>query len=677
MNSFRENSLKYGSYFLLFLAPLVFLNHRLFPHVSTKTFFICGVVEVLFFLWIYAIIVDKSYRLSKKVLRVFLPLMGFVAWMTISGVFGANPSLSFWSSLGRGTGLLTLYHCLAFSFVIASLVKKNGMTYVASLFQWFIAGSLVLALSIWTGSEGFNFSAKVFKTDGGGGFTGNSTLAAGYLLFTLATAVFLLCLKSINKSKKWLIVIALVTILFSPVFVSLHSLFTGHGILGSARGTILALVAGIGTTGVGYMYLSKKRALRATSISMVAIAIIAFGFLWVQLLIPNTNLHNKFAQEARGSRFIFWDIAQKAMNEHPILGYGAENYAIAFQEHFDPEILVVENSFEGWSDRAHNIYYELGATAGYPAVILYFIFLVSLFYAIYRLYKQNKLNRMQASIMAGLLVAYVVNNLFTFDSNLSLMSLFMLAGILYALGNQNDPKQKFLPSKIDTSNKNMIACGLVIVFVVSLIFLVRMPSMKSKAYAETFAAPINKRPDMYAKLLSGSHVGEQWDVSDLAFNTHKIYSSDPVGLKADKSKLPYLIKNLESLLDYLYKVSETNGTDYRLYLTIAHLENTLTYLSDRAYDPVVQERILAILQKAIHLSPSNPNAYWSMAQTKIWGGDLKGAEAAYRQAVLVAPTIPSSYNLLLNYAKIVEDKKLFDEVMTQAQENIPGYVFKN
>jgi len=605
----------------------------------------------------------------------FIPVVLFVLWMTIAGISGANPSMSFWSSLGRGTGLLTLYHSLVLSFIVASLVNKNGLPYIVSLFQSFVFGSFILALSVWMGSEGFNLPIKVLQTDIGGGLAGNSTLTAGYFLFTLAMGAFLLSVKSLSTTRKWLIGITMAVTIFSPVFINLYGFLVGKGILGLARGTILALFTGLGAVGMGYMFLSNKKWIKGASISLVAIGVIAFSFLWIQLVTSDTKLHNQFAQEARGSRFIFWEAGQKAIDTHPLLGYGPENFSVAFQENFNPQILLSENSFEGWADRAHNIFYDLGVAGGYPVLILYFIFVLSLFYAPYMLYRRGEFTRIQASIMAGLFTAYLANNLFTFDSNLSLMALFVLAGIFYSLNDKNKKEQKFLPVNIGQSNKNIIALGLTVLFLTSFIFLVYMPAGKSKAYAETFSASIDKRPDMYAKLLDGSHIGEQWDASDLAFATHKLYISNPAGFKADKEKLPYLIKNIDGLLSYLYKVSERNQTDYRLYLTIAFFENTLTYMSDRPYDSETRDRVLAVLEKAKNLSPANPNAYWVMAQTKIWGGDFEGAEEAYRQAVLVAPYIPSSYNLLLNYAKILGDQKLFDETIMRAKENIPDYTF--
>jgi O-antigen ligase len=675
MDNFRKNLLKYGVFILVLVAPIIFWSHGLSPHISSKTFFIYGATEILLSIWLYTIIVDKSYRLSKKTLVAFLPAIGFVSWMTLAGIFAVNPMLSFWSGLDRGTGLLTLYHCLALSFIVASLVRKHGKQFIEQLFTYFIVGGFILALSVWMGTDGFKLSATVLKTDAGGGLSGNSTLAAGYFLFILAMAGYLLCIKSISTGIKWFIGIAGATIIFSPVFASLYGLFSGHSMLGTARGTILALVTGIMVTLLGYLFLSKKKVVRGASLATFSVGLIVFAFMWMQLITPGTSLHQKFAEQARSTRFIFWDIASKSMHEHPLLGYGPENFMIAFQSKFDAHVLMLENSFEGWVDRAHNIYYDLGVSGGYPVIILYAIFISSLLYSLYILNKKEKLTRIQTSVLIGFIFAYIANNLFTFDSNISLMGLFIISGILYGLA-QDTTDKKLEEVKIDKSNKNLIALGLAVLFVFCWILFVYRPVHKSRLYAEVFSSAVNRRPEMYSSLLGGSSVGEQWDVSDLAYGLYKKYSANPPAVKNDARVLPYAIKDVDSLLVYLDKISEENKTDSRLYLTKALFQNHLKYLTDKPYDENVMKITLANLEYAKQLSPTNPNIYWSIAQTKIWAGDLKGTEEAYREAINIATYLPSNYDSIIRYATIVGNQKLFNEMLKKAKENIPGYEFK-
>lgn len=669
---FKDSILKYGSFVFVLLVPIAYWSHALYPHISSKTFFIYAFTEILFFVWLYALIVDRSYRLQKKTVLYFLPATTFVLWMTLCSIWGVNPSLSFWSSIARGTGLLTLYHCFALSIVVVSIVQKNGMTYVESLFKYFIAGATLGAFSVWLGPGGFGLNNLALTTGGEGGLVGNSSLAAMYMTFALCFCFFLFFKKDFNGKSKFGLIFSIITIIFSPLFINLCGLFNGYGLLGSARASVLALPVIILVAGVLYFLFSDKKILRNMGIVGSIIGVLLFAFFWIQLVTPGTQVHDKFEQEARGSRFIFWGIASKAMDQSPLTGYGPENYSYVFQKNFNPDSLLTKNSQEGWDDRAHNIYYELGVSGGYPAILLYCLFLIGVLYSIYKIYKIGKINRLQAVVLCAMIIGYVFQDLFIFDSNLSLMAVFLFSGIIFSsyIDSSNLNNQKIENKKI----KYILFFALSPIFVFIFILFVFNPWQKIKLYAEYFAFFLSQNQKDYSLLFNGSTIGKDWDVSALAYDSYRIYLDKAKELKSNKDLNSKAVENLNSLLKYLYAITTVNKTDYRLYMSIAYLENTLTYLTDRPYDVEVTSKNLDILKKAKELSPTNPNVYWGIAQTKIWSRDFKGAETAYREAMVIAPRLPGSYSLFLKYAQALGNKRLFDEVMAKAKENIPNFV---
>lgn len=667
----KDKILRYTTFALLFLATFVYFSHRLYPHISSKTFFIYALIEIIFFTWVYNVITDNSYRIPKRGFLWFIPSTIFILWMTIAGIYGVNPSMSFWSSLARGTGLLTLYHCFALSIVIASLVQKYGRSFINSLFKYFIFGSVIGAISVWMGPGGFGFNILALNTGGEGGLFGNSSLAAVYMIFAVIFSIYLIIDKDFDKKlKKW-IVVAVCIMLLSPLFINVSGLFNGYGLLGTARGSIIAIPVIGFVTIILYFILSSKKYLKIFGIIAATIGILVFSYLWIDLTTPNTYLHNRFEEVARGSRFIFWDIAGKSIDQSPLIGYGPENYFILFQKNFNPDSLLGKNSMEGFGDRAHNIYFDLGVSGGYPAIILYALTLIILIYALYKGKNRGNLTQLQASVLGSLIIGYIFQNLFTFESNLSMMAMFLLSGILFGLdsySSNNVDKVK--------SQANYIAMGgIIILFLVCWTLFAYMPAKKSKLYAETFASSIDRRESMYNNLLTGPSIGRDWDVSGLAFDTYRMYSSNASVIKNDKEKIQLHIKNLESLLEYLYKVSEVNKTDYRLYISIANLENTLTYLSGRPISQDYKNKLLNILDKAKSLSPTNPNVYWAIAQVKVWTGDFKGTEEAYKEGIKVAPGLPGSYTLFLKYLQATGNQRLFNEIMIKAKENVKDFTF--
>lgn len=668
-----NNILKFGSYFLVFILPIFYISNMFATPASPKTFLFYGVVEILTAFWVYALFIDSSYRLNKKTLLYFIPLFCFIIWMTIAGILGVNLHNSFWSSFGKGTGLLTLYHAFAFALIVSSLIKHNGTDYLYKLMHWIINGGFVLALSVWFGSSGFNL---LFKNnyDNGGGLMGNSSLAAAYLLFVLVFGIFILTSK--NKSgNKWWLGIKIVVILFSPLFINMYGFFTGAGLLGVARGAVLGLIVGVGVTGLFYLVISKNKNYRLLGIIGLIIGVALFCVGWSQLKKPDTFIHQKFVEAASGSRLLFADISQKSMNKHPWFGYGPENFMTAFQNNLNPKLALKEYANEGWNDHAHNIYYDTGVSGGYPAIAFYALFIFSLLYSLYKIRNKEEFNHIQIAILGGLIIGYVFQNLFIFDTQVSLMVLFVLAGIIYT-SHDNLSKEKYLLKSTNTFTKDILPIVLVLLCSTSLIIFVWRPVQKAFAYYTVINMPIDIRGSHYSDLLEGSSIGEDWDVSGMAYDIYKYYNSDPVKFKNDSKMLPYSINDIKGLLNYIEIVEHKIKTDTRLDISIVSLYNILNYFENNQYNPTLANHLFKVLDEAINNSPTNQQIYWTMAQVYAWKGDYNGIVDSYKKAVAIEPSVPNSHNMLIRFAKESGNQKLYNESLLQAQKDIPGFEFK-
>lgn len=685
MNLSKDKILKYGVFVLFFLTPIMYFGNKVYPHITSKTFFFYGLAGILFAFWLYIIAVDKSYRLTKRQLLLFVPLFLYIAWMTISGILAVNPHLAFWSSLGRGTGLLTLYYGTAVALIVSSLVKRDGMNYVYQLLKWIISSALIVAISVWFGNEGFNIQSKVFTTSGGGGLTGNSSIAGAYLIFAVFFGAYLLFSKNINANWKKFISVIMAVIIFSPLYVNIYGLFTHKGILGSARGATLGIIIGLGVIVIGHLVLSKNKIVRILGVISIFISLIIFSIGWAQLMKPNTTIHNKFTEVAMGTRFLFWDVAQKSIDKHPWFGYGPENYMIAFQENFNPKILDKKLNNESWNDRAHNIYFDTGVSGGYPVIAFYFLFVLSIFYTIYNAFKKDKISKGQASILWGLLTAYIFQNLFAFDSTLSIIIFLSMAGLIYGIDSYDNERKNLENKKnenledviINPSLKILIGGSLSALCLISLIYFSILPARKATSFGVILSKPIEIRSDRYKDLLKGSLVGNDWDVSGFAHEIYKFYASNPLGIKNNKSMVPIYEKDLTSLLQYLETIAKENTVDYRLQIKIFHLYSTSIFLSNKPADSVLTEHLLSVLNHAKKLSPANPEIYWGMAQLYAWSGNFKAIEQAYKEAINIDPSVSASHKLLIQFAAAIRDPKLYNEAIIQAEKDIPGFIEAN
>ncbi len=693
----KDKVLKYGSLITVFVMPLLYMGGMAYPQIAPKTFFFYGAVDFLSAFWIYALLSDPAYRISKKTLRFFVPLFAFVAWMTIAGILAVNPHLAFFGSLARGTGLLTLYHALLFSLIATSLFKKFGRPFFYKLLEWFVWGGFILSLSVWFGSYGFNLPYQWARTDGGGGLTGNSSLAGAYLLFAFAFGVILLCSQYLSKKGKWRTSGMLAVILFSPVFINIYGLFSSWGILSeaNARGALLGIFAGGAAAFSMWAILSSKKLWRAVGVLLVIAGLASFSYLWIQLVTPGTSLHEKFTQAASGTRFIFWQVGEEALKDRPWFGYGQENYMIAFQKHFNPKMLLAKYNHEAWNDQAHNIYYDTGVSGGYPAITLYALFLLSIFWALYRtrnpkgmklgFLKEAQLpafllSRTEVSILGGLVIAYIVQGLFYFDSNASVMALLLTASVAF-WGGASEKKEKTEKSTPDPeekkwklsslAGKKIAALVLAVLFVFPFIYFSWLPFQKAVAYATAFERPSKQNFD---NLKRGSGVGEDWDVGGFAHDMYKFYATNPLSIKNDKQRNNRAVQNIGYTLDYLEWLAKKKPYDFRLYSSIVLLHNTKIFFSDTPYDPALADHLLSLLNHAKELSPTNPEVYWDIAQIMAWKGDLQGVVQAYENGIKVSPTLSISYQLLIQFARALNDRGLYNLAVAQAQKNVPGFV---
>ncbi len=675
INFYREIILKYGICLLVFFLPLVVFPNYFFYYISSKTFFLYGIVSVLFPLWLYTIYIDKSYRLSRKQLFFFIPLVLYIAWMTISGIFAVNPHLSFWSTFERGTGLITLYFALASSFIVASVVKKEGASYIYLILKFLLISSFILSVTIWLSDRGFNLPFKIFSFSSGGGLIGNPSISSAFLIFSIFSGIYLLISKTINKYWKIAIYIILATILLSPSFINIYSILTNKNLVEISKGAFTGIIVGIGVIALGYLSLSKNKTFRNVGIASIFISLIIFSFGWASFVTPGTYLHEKFTQVSLNTRFILWDISQKSMSEHPVLGYGPENFSIAFQDKFNPKLFTNEFYNETINDKAHNFYYDTGVSGGYPAIILYAFLFLSILYAIYEAYKKNSITKLYAGVLFGLFLAYLFQNLFFFDSNVTIFYFFTFIGIVYGLQDHHkiaSEKEMVMQKKARSEDSKLIILLLIVASCASLLYFVILPSQKAILLQSVVSTPFKTDKSLiYENLLNSASIGNDRDVSSLSDIIFREYSYNLTHSVYQESDIPKLGEDVKLMFNYLESVSKTNTTDIRLQIALLRFNSIHYFLSGTE----ASKDSLLILDKAHNQSPSNPEIYWWEAQIYFWHADIENAINSYKKAIALNPYYGISHKMLIQFAKDTNNKKLFDEALLQAKKDIPGFNF--
>jgi O-antigen ligase len=676
MASIREGVLKYGICVLALLLPLVVFINYFFYYISSKTFFLYGFISVLFPIWLYTIYTDKSYRLSKKQLLFFIPLIIYVFWMTLSGIMAVNPHLAFWSTLERGTGIITLYFAFAGSLIVSSLVKRHGHQYLYLLLKYLLVSSFILAISVWLSDRGVDLPFLIFKYSSGGGLAGNPSISSAFFVFAFFSGIYLLFSKGISKNWKIAISVILATILLSPSYINIYSILTHKDLIEISKGSFLSIFVGLGVIGVTYLLLSKNKKIRNIGIVTVFISLVVFSIGWASFVKPGTYLHDKFTQVALESRFIFWDIAQKSIDEHPYLGYGPENYSIAFNNNFDPKLFKDEYYNETIIDKAHNVYFDTGVSGGYPLILMYTFVFLGIFYAVYTAYNKKKITKLQAGIFGGLMVAYIFQNLFSFDSNVSIFYFFVFIGIIFGLqeAHKTEHEEEIIKSKnINDKNLNLtLSILLVILSGVSIWYFVVLPSRKAILMQNVVVAYFNDdKSQLYENLLIGSSIGNDKDVASLADIIFANYSYNLTNSVYKESDIPNLLRDVIGIYNYLDSVAKTNKTDLRLQVGLLRFNSIYYFINGKE----ISNNSLKIIESSHKLSPTNPEIYWWEAQIHFWHGDIDNAVESYKKAIALNPNFIISHKIFIQFASDIRDKKLYEEALIQAKKDIPDYNF--
>lgn len=410
LHKILANAVVLAGFIVVPFIPFIILGQStFFPFITGKNFAFRVVVEIMFSAWLVLAFIDPAYRLKKGyLLGAFVALVGIV---TLSAIFGENPTKSFWSNFERMEGVVTYFHLLAY-FVVASTVLTARDLWRPYLNLHLGAGVIMAVYGVlqWAG-------VLTVVQDGVrvNGTLGNAAYLGTYALFNIFLALFFLVRE--NFETTWgnvrMAVYGLIVLL--QAFVLYHT---------ATRGAMLGLIVGVGiTTLLIAIFERERKGLRRGAIAaLVAIALLIGGFMMVRdaQFVKDSPVLNRFAaisftEQTTKSRFMVWNMAYQGFQEHPMLGWGMENFNYVFNKYYDPKMYNQEQ----WFDRAHNVFFDWLIAGGLPALLAYLALFVSALYYIWR--RTDELSVVEKSVLTGLLGGYFFQNLFVFDNITSLI----------------------------------------------------------------------------------------------------------------------------------------------------------------------------------------------------------------------------------------------------------------
>ncbi len=708
-----------GILYLILVTPLLLAPQFLFPFITTKTMFFRLLVELGILIYATLIMLSPaSYKPRMNKLSWAVVIFGIIIFFT--GLTGADFYKTFWGTIERGEGFLTLSHLIVYFLLLSWLfkTKNDWLNYftgavVVSLLVDFYAllqraevKSFFLFGNIIHSGEG-----RLSATIGNASFLANYTLAC----FFLSALLFFQ-----RPHWGWKIFAGLAALL------NLYILFQTQ-----TRGALLALIFTLVLLAIIYVLKSSKKTVKCISSGILITLVLVSLFIWLNkdsAWVKKVPALNRLVSISKTdvtteSRLAAWQASWRGWKDRFILGYGWENYNIAFNKYF-PAIIYKDSGSQLWFDRAHNTIFDVAVATGLIGLINY---LIIFGLALYYLFKKIKVDFHTSAILMALLISHFLQNIFVFDVLSTFIILFLvLAFIARPDQPEESAENEESPAnlKINTSQIAALVTNLIIIILLGLVFKLNVFILSSffilvAGALLIMAKKTSARENILNQLNVNHYLGliiililftsatyffnfkplqanatAVQALSAAATNQEKIavkvfqqaiqmntYQTPELRQKLADNILTYnktkngltqaeVINNFQICIQALRDNLSEHPTDVQNHLYLMAVLNQAAVLDTRYLDSM-----LAVGQEATKLSPTRPQIYFEMGQALATLKKYQEALEYFKQGVALNPqTAESHWNLMAIYLIIKDDKKAQEEYNFLAQH---GYNFNS
>jgi O-antigen ligase len=688
---------------LIQFVPLVVLGGVFYPFSSPKAFLFMAAAQFIFLVWSFLVMNRPEYRpVSTSVLFCFA---GFMVALTLSTIFSAAPTVSFWSNFSRATGLVMHFHFFAFFLVLCSFFKteKEWVMLIST------AVGVAVLVSLWSLADNYNLlwliraydaagivSEEVRLLSRGGSTMGNTSFMGSYLLINAFFALFLFFRSRRLARFAWAFTFTLIA--------------TGIMLNPGGRAMKGALLAGIILLALLYMaFVYKKRLVRIIT-SLLILITPAAVFTLSLLIFREGTIARSLILGVHGMpiRMVYWTTAWRGFLERPVLGWGLNNYEIALQRHRDPQMMLPEWHFstERLHDLAHNVVFDHLVTAGAVGTLLYFAIIALALNALWQgCLKDNQVPFWTAATFTSLFAAHFIQNLTVFDTVTSYIFFYMaLAYCVFTVTAKH--QSRTVADSYRYYRTGYFTLPLIFLLISCLVLLhshtvyrpflagrvVRLafedPTGQSIAEVDRRAAAltpmgrqeISTRCGFVTVALLKNTFEEQEESKAVAVVEGPAFSGCLRSIKARQAEL--YLADLEYHLIAAQQSIIESPLNYKLYYHLGWLNMTYSKklgqavsgkedATKKAYQAAADAE--DAYRQAIALGPNNMEAYWALAASLFRQAEISGEPEKYievlnlsEKAVTIEPRLIKSHEIGLLAAQLLEDVQLLKEKYAEA-----------
>lgn len=432
-NKILKTIFLWGSFVILVL-PLLNLPPWLSPPDWGKTI----VFRIIFSALLFVLAINIKHiplpSLKKKESIALVLLVSLMGIFFLATLFSFDRNFSLWGTPSRSGGFVNFAFIILFS-ISAFLVFKPKDWQRAWDIAIFVGGALVALLGVFQWRGWFS-NILVEKSTRPMSTLGNDIQLGIYLILLLFPALaFGLQNKNVYKKIPYLLCV----LLFLFVIV-----------LTGSRGAYLGIFFGFSYFILFYPFkkLSHSLVSKAAFFCVLLIPLLFVWFVNTHSELPSFVQKNVTLNSVAGRlqlkqfvlqepRFSTWRVGWEAMKARPLLGYGPENFEVAFDRYYDPTYPNIEylpQSSNSWWDRAHNFLVDNASQAGVFAVLVYLGIFFVLIFQLQKYKKENLSSQLIAHGLQATFVAYLASVFWGFDTfSTYLLSFFAIAYAMFLI----------------------------------------------------------------------------------------------------------------------------------------------------------------------------------------------------------------------------------------------------
>ncbi len=435
------------------------------------------------------------------------------------------------------------------------------------------------------------------------------------------------------------------------------------------RGALVGL--GLGVIVMAIILLlrrGERKIVRIISGAGIALLIGAIALIFVFKGTPAVR-HNEILwriasislnDSTTSSRVATWEAGLEGFYSKPILGWGVESFQQAFNLHFPVRIYTDEGT-PLWFDRPHNLLIQYLVEGGVIGFGLYLALLIVICIALLKKFKGSSY---VGILFTGLIIAYVGQNLFVFDSINSYVPFYFLLAFTVSLAFRDESSQSHTASPVSVKAAYAYPAILItVIAVVCAVYFINVRPLEANGEFVTYYREETNstnqvyKPDATQKIFAVIDASPYLGRAELL----GVYSEFAVGLLQNDTSVSDA--DFRALVDGLVqRFDRERQQGYNSDARFDMFELNL-YLNAGKLDPKYYQDLLTLAERSIPLSPDRPQMYYIRGRAYMSLHRFADGIADFQHAVALAPTIPDAHmNLFAGYATIGDSAKAQAEV---------------